>query len=67
MEFLFRCLRAEIQQRWAEEAVIIGRLGREPNFTELTEFIRDRAKVPSSRFGLLANMSRREERHHVKE
>ncbi|VDP91106.1 unnamed protein product [Echinostoma caproni] len=52
--------------RWAEEAVIIGRLGRESNFTELTEFIRNRAKVASSRSGL-ASMSRQEEKHHVKE
>ncbi|VDP92839.1 unnamed protein product [Echinostoma caproni] len=34
-----------------KEAVIIVRLKREPNFTELTEFIRNGAKVSSSRFG----------------
>ncbi|VDP33494.1 unnamed protein product [Echinostoma caproni] len=54
LEAILRCLPADIQQRWAEETVIIGRLEKEPNFTELTEFIRNRAKVASSRFGQLA-------------
>ncbi|VDP92873.1 unnamed protein product [Echinostoma caproni] len=67
LEAIERCLPDGIQKRWADEVVIIGRLGREPNFTELTEFIRNRAKIASSRFGPLASKSRREERNHAKE
>ncbi|VDP92236.1 unnamed protein product [Echinostoma caproni] len=33
LEAVVRFLPADIQQRWAEEAVIIGRSGREPHFT----------------------------------
>ncbi|VDP89623.1 unnamed protein product [Echinostoma caproni] len=67
LEALLRCILADIQQWWAENAVVIGRLAGEPNFTELTEFIRNLAKISSNFFVQLASMSRREERHHAKE
>ncbi|VDP88708.1 unnamed protein product [Echinostoma caproni] len=67
LEAIVRYLPADIQQRWAEKAVIIGRIGREPNFTELTEFIQNRAKVANSRFGQVASIGRREEGHRTKE
>ncbi|VDP90486.1 unnamed protein product [Echinostoma caproni] len=66
LEAIVRCLRADIQQQWAEEAVIIGRMGKEPNITELTKFTQNRAEVASSHFGQLASISR-QERHHTKE
>ncbi|VDP90092.1 unnamed protein product [Echinostoma caproni] len=67
LEAIVRCLQADIQQRWVEEAVVVGSLGKEPNFTELTEFIQNLVKVAGSRLGQLASISRREERLHTKE
>ncbi|KAF5396610.1 hypothetical protein PHET_10215 [Paragonimus heterotremus] len=54
IETIVRWLPPELHFRWADEAAIITRSNREPQFTDLTRFVEERADAASLRYGELA-------------
>ncbi|KAH9578491.1 hypothetical protein MS3_00000188 [Schistosoma haematobium] len=64
LERIVRLLPQPMQAQWADCVYKLTEDDREPTFHELTQFIASRARVASSRFGRLANRSRKG--HNVK-
>ncbi|KAF5394300.1 hypothetical protein PHET_11878 [Paragonimus heterotremus] len=54
IETTVRRLSTELHFRWADEAAIISRSNREPQSTDLTRFVEERADAASLRYGDLA-------------
>ncbi|KAF5397643.1 hypothetical protein PHET_08890 [Paragonimus heterotremus] len=51
IETIIRRLPPELHFRWADEAAIITRSNPEPQFTDLTRFVKERADAASLRYG----------------
>ncbi|CAH8627595.1 unnamed protein product [Schistosoma bovis] len=64
LERIVRLLPQPMQAQWADWVDKLTEDNREPTFDELTQFIASRARVACSRFGRLANRSRKG--HNVK-
>ncbi|CAH8679243.1 unnamed protein product [Schistosoma haematobium] len=64
LERIVRLLPQSLQAQWADWVDKLTEDNREPTFDELTQFIASRARVACSRFGRLANRSRKG--HNVK-
>ena len=62
LERIVKELPYSLQCKWAENVDRVTQNGREPNFSELTEFVSTMARIARSRFGKLASSDKRTDR-----